>query len=103
MEIEKIVEIDNNNIAINSEKMEYNEVIFQERAKTLIYGAVSEEVNNISGAYLKCCRIEKCGKGAEDEVAAAKLWDKSSQYLELDQELPPEYIIQCERFKPYNV
>ena len=73
--------------------MEQIEVIFQERAKTLIYGAVSEEVNNISGAYLKCCRIEKCGKGAEDEVAAAKLWDKSSQYLELDQELPPEYII----------
>ena len=59
----------------------------------IIHAAVSEETACISGAYFLRCSIAQCSKTADDTKLASQLWQKSSELLELEQQLPVEYIL----------
>ena len=53
-------------------------------AQTSIYCAVSEEMEGVSGKYLKDCAIVEESKGAQDDDAAKKLWDLSMKMVGLE-------------------
>ena len=59
----------------------------------VVHAAVSEETACISGAYFLRCSIAHCSSAAEDTKLASQLWQKSSELLELEQQLPVEYIL----------
>jgi NAD(P)-dependent dehydrogenase (short-subunit alcohol dehydrogenase family) len=51
----------------------------QEGAKTIIHLASSPDVAPISGAYFYKCKIADPSPAAQDDAAAAKLWDASAK------------------------
>ena len=53
-------------------------------AQTVIHCAVSEEMEGISGKYLKDCQTVEPSKGAQDDDAAKKLWEVSVNLVGLD-------------------
>ena len=53
-------------------------------AQTTIHCAVSEEMEGVSGKYLKDCHIVEPSKGAQDDDAAKKLWEVSAKLVGLD-------------------
>ena len=53
-------------------------------AQTTIHCAVSEEMEGVSGKYLKDCHIAEPSKGAQDDDAAKKLWEVSMKLVGLD-------------------
>ena len=56
----------------------------EQGAQTSIHCAVSEEMEGVSGKYLKDCAIVEPSKGAQDDEAAKKLWDLSMKLVGLD-------------------
>ena len=56
----------------------------EQGAQTSIYCAVSEEMEGVSGKYLRDCAIVKESKGAQDDEAAKKLWDLSMNMVGLE-------------------
>ena len=59
----------------------------------VVHAAVSKETARLSGAYFSRCSIAQCSKTAEDTKLASQLWQRSSEILELEQQLPAEYIL----------
>ena len=59
----------------------------------VIHAAVSEETASKSGAYFLRCSIAQCSRAAEDTKLASQLWQRSFDLLELEQQLPVEYIL----------
>ena len=53
-------------------------------AQTTIHCAVSEEMEGVSGKYLRDCHIVEPSKGAQDDDAAKKLWEVSLKLVGLD-------------------
>ena len=53
-------------------------------AQTTIHCAVSEEMEGVSGKYLRDCHIAEPSKGAQDDDAAKKLWEVSMKLVGLD-------------------
>lgn len=54
-------------------------------AQTSIYCAVSEEMEGVSGQYLKDCKITKPSNPlATDDAIAERLWEVSSEMVGLD-------------------
>ena len=52
--------------------------------QTTIHCAVSEDMDGVSGKYLKDCAIVEPSKGAQDDVAAKKLWEVSMNLVGLE-------------------
>ncbi|XP_069193972.1 retinol dehydrogenase 13-like isoform X2 [Procambarus clarkii] len=55
-------------------------------AQTLIYLAVSEEVDGISGKYFVDCKESKTNDLAKDPVLAKRLWDASERLVKMKPE-----------------
>lgn len=55
-------------------------------AQTIIYLAVSEEVENVTGKYFCDCKERKPSKQAQDHGLAKKFWDFSEQQVKLTPE-----------------
>jgi len=53
-------------------------------AQTSIHCAVSEEMEGVSGKYLRDCHIVEPSKGAQDDAAAKKLWEVSMKMVGLE-------------------
>ena len=53
-------------------------------AQTSIHCAVSEQMEGVSGKYLRDCAIVEPSKGAQDDEAAKKLWDLSMKLVGLE-------------------
>lgn len=56
----------------------------EQGAQTSIYCAVAEEMEGVSGKYLRDCHIVEESKGAQDDAAAKKLWEVSLQLVGLE-------------------
>ena len=56
----------------------------EQGAQTTIYCAVSEEMEGVSGKYLRDCTIVEPSKGAQDDAATEKLWDLSMKLVGLE-------------------
>ena len=56
----------------------------EQGAQTSIHCAVSEEMEGVSGKYLRDCAIVEPSKGAQDDSAAKKLWDVSLKLVGLE-------------------
>ena len=56
----------------------------EQGAQTTIHCAVSEEMEGVSGKYLRDCAIVEESKGAQDDAAAKKLWDLSVKLVGLE-------------------
>ena len=59
----------------------------------VVHAAVSKETARSSGAYFSRCSMAQCSRMAEDTKLASQLWQRSSEILELEQQLPAEYIL----------
>jgi hypothetical protein len=53
-------------------------------AKTSIYLASSDEVDDVSGKYFAKCRPTSSSPDSYDEALARRLWEKSSQLTGLE-------------------
>jgi NAD(P)-dependent dehydrogenase (short-subunit alcohol dehydrogenase family) len=53
-------------------------------ARTSIYLASSDEVENVSGRYFAKCRPEASSPDSYDEALARRLWEKSNELVRLD-------------------
>ena len=53
-------------------------------ARTSIYLASADEVENVSGRYFVKCKPEASSPDSYDEALARRLWEKSSQLVRLD-------------------
>lgn len=51
-------------------------------AETMVYLASSNEVANVSGAYFYKCKAATPSKEAQDDQAAARLWEESERIVE---------------------
>jgi len=56
----------------------------EEGARTSIYLAASDEVENVSGKYFVKCRLKESSPESHDEALARRLWQASSQLTRLD-------------------
>ena len=56
----------------------------EQGAQTSIHCAVSEEMEGVSGKYLRDCHIVEESKGAQDDAAAKKLWEVSMKMVGLE-------------------
>ena len=56
----------------------------EQGAQTSIYCAVSEEMEGVSGKYLRDCHIVEESKGAQDDDVAKKLWEISVKMVGLE-------------------
>ena len=56
----------------------------EQGAQTSIHCAVSEQMEGVSGKYLRDCAIVEPSKGAQDDEAAKKLWDLSMKLVGLE-------------------
>ena len=56
----------------------------EQGAQTAIHCAVSEEMEGVSGKYLRDCAIVEPSKGAQDDAAAKKLWEVSMKLVGLE-------------------
>ena len=56
----------------------------EQGAQTSIHCAVSEEMEGVSGKYLRDCHIVEESKGAQDDDAAKKLWEISVKLVGLE-------------------
>ena len=56
----------------------------EQGAQTSIYCVVSEEMEGVSGKYMKDCHIVEESKGAQDDDAAKKLWEISMKLVGLE-------------------
>jgi len=56
----------------------------EQGAQTTIHCAVSEEMEGVSGKYLRDCDIVEESKGAQDDEAAKKLWEISLKLVGLE-------------------
>ena len=56
----------------------------EQGAQTTIYCAVSEEMEGVSGKYLKDCHLVEESKGAQDDDAAKELWAVSLRLVGLE-------------------
>jgi retinol dehydrogenase-12 len=52
----------------------------EEGAKTSLYCATSNEVEDLSGEYFDKCKVKKPSKLALDSDLAEKLWEKSEEF-----------------------
>ncbi|XP_052739126.1 retinol dehydrogenase 11-like [Bicyclus anynana] len=63
----------------------------EEGAQTSVYLAVSYECDQMTGKYFEDCQEARASYKAEDEVAAAKLWEVSQELVKLT----PDEIKRC--------
>lgn len=56
----------------------------EQGAQTTIHCAVSEEMEGVSGKYLRDCHIVEPSKSAQDDEAATKLWEVSLKLVALE-------------------
>ena len=56
----------------------------EQGAQTTIHCAVAEEMEGVSGKYLRDCHVVEESKGAQDDAAAKKLWEVSLQLVGLE-------------------
>ena len=68
-------------------------MFFQDQAKPIMYVAASEETRRVSGGYFLRYKLSKDAEGIGNETMRSKLWEKSSELVELDQNISFEYIL----------
>ena len=68
--------------------------LFQDEANAISYVATSNDTNTISGGYFLHYKLSKWPESIEDKNLGSKLWEKSSELVELDQNISMEYILQ---------
>ena len=56
----------------------------EQGAQTTVHCAVLEEMEGVSGKFLRDCHIVEESKGAQDDDAAKKLWEMSLKMVGLE-------------------
>ena len=53
----------------------------EQGARTSVWAATAPELSNVSGAYLRDSEISTSARAAQDDIAAARLWDLSEELV----------------------